>query len=338
LLSRRANTNPGKRIQHRAASTGFWFIFIALVMASGQPRIATGEKHTGVKMECFAIQIAPRSISVLDGKGQEHTILTDRDYTTLITKGAHVTLWYSKQGGVLHLEDIDLPKESLFLTEDDIRRAVQHILILPTTKDVENSQGIIDAIAEYFRDTAGWSVAPAEQGAKIEKNIKSSESNLDAITPQSSQADQQRLMEAQGNMAAKIAAEARVDAVLEINVEKVKAQVKKGVAKWDDMTELISASKTRALGAVTGLGGNGWVYAATVNLNLWSRNGKLLWNRRRGFAALGYQVGVGFQYRARPLTEVYADQAAVQQWLAITLGRFAPPDKSQPPLGVTRKN
>jgi hypothetical protein len=123
----------------------------------------------------------------------------------------------------------------------------------------------------------------------------------------------------------KIAAETRADAVLEVKVEKVKAQVRGGVASWDNATEVVASKGTRALSKLTVTGGRGWVYAATVDMKLWSHDGKLLWKQRRGFAALGFQEGMGSRYRERPLTEIYADEETMQQWLVATLGELAPP-------------
>jgi hypothetical protein len=69
----------------------------------------------------------------------------------------------------------------------------------------------------------------------------------------------------------------------------------------------------------------GWVYAATADMSLWSQSGKLLWKKRRGFAVLAVQSGMGGKYRERPLKEVYDDNAAMQHWLLGTLSQLAPP-------------
>jgi hypothetical protein len=71
----------------------------------------------------------------------------------------------------------------------------------------------------------------------------------------------------------------------------------------------------------------GWVFAVTADMNLWSQSGKLLWKKRRGFAVLAVQSGMGGKYRERPLKEVYDDNAAMQRWLIDTLGQLAPPVK-----------
>ena len=96
------------------------------------------------------------------------------------------------------------------------------------------------------------------------------------------------------------------------------------------MTEPVASRKTRTLSPFSVLGGNGWVHAATADMNLWSHDGKLLWKKRRGFAVLALQTGIGASYRERPLTDVYQDRDAMQRWLSETLGQLAPPIKGIP--------
>jgi hypothetical protein len=128
----------------------------------------------------------------------------------------------------------------------------------------------------------------------------------------------------------KIAEESRSDAVMDVRVSKVKAKVRGVVASWDGMTEVVGSRKAHALNPMAGLGGKGWVYAATVDLNLWSNTGKLLWKKHQGFAALGVQSGMSVKYHERPLTEVYQDSRAMQNWLENTLGDLAPPLRRGP--------
>jgi hypothetical protein len=65
-------------------------------------------------------------------------------------------------------------------------------------------------------------------------------------------------------------------------------------------------------------------------MSLYSQTGNLLWKKRRGFAVLGVQSGMGTKYRERPLAEVYTDTGAVQRWLQDTLGQLAPPTYATP--------
>jgi hypothetical protein len=60
----------------------------------------------GTKLEGYATAVTPTSITVFDKKNQEIEIVTDKDYTALVGIAAPVTVWYTSQGGVNHLEDI----------------------------------------------------------------------------------------------------------------------------------------------------------------------------------------------------------------------------------------
>ena len=196
---------------------------------------------------------------------------------------------------------------------------------------MDNSEGLISAISKYLADNAGWFVAPPELAVEIAKPHQGlPASPLDAIDPNTGEVDMQRYLQPQRSLMTTIAEETRSDAVLEVSVIKVKAKVRASVASWDDMTEAVASRKSRVLSPLAGLGGNGWVYAATAEMNLWSQTGKLLWKKRRGFAVLGMQSGMGSKYRARPLTEVYVDSGAMQRWLEGTLGQLAPPLKETP--------
>lgn len=290
-----------------------------LLCASENPR------HKGTKLEGYTTAVQPDRITVFDKKGQEFEFLTDKDYTSIVGLGAEVTVWYTNQGGVYRLEDVICPNESFFLTADQIRTNIKRIIILPRSEGVENTEGLFTAISKYLEDNAGWFVAPPELAEEIANQAKPSPSSLEAIDPTSGQVDMQRFLEAQGSLVMKIAAETRADAVLEVKVEKVKARVRGSVASWDDVTEVVAGKRTRALSKLTLIGGKGWVYAATVDMDLWNRSGKLLWKNRRGLAALGFQVGMGSNYRERPLTEFYADEEALEKWLVATLGELAPP-------------
>jgi hypothetical protein len=193
---------------------------------------------------------------------------------------------------------------------------------------VENTQGLISAISQYLADNAGWFVAPPEMAVEIAGRSKDSASSLDAIDSNTGEVDMQRYMNPLHALIMTIAQETRSDAVLVILILKVKATVRRGIAEWDDMTEPVASRKSRAFSP---FGDRGWVYAATADMSLWNQSGNLLWKKRRGFAVLGMQTGVGSKYRERPLTEVYEDSAAVQHWLAETLRALTSPLHGPPP-------
>jgi hypothetical protein len=311
----------------RRLHLAFGVAALICVIGGSAPIVAAQKpQHRGVKLEGFATVVTPDSISVFDKKNREIEILTDKDYTSLVGIAAPVTVWYTTEGGANHLEDIIYAaKAGTFAPAQSIRNSIRRIIILPHSEGVENSQGLISAISQYLADNTGWFAAPPELAIEIASRIKGSNSPLDAIDPDTGQVDMQRYLEPQRRLMRAIAEETHSDAVLEIQMVKVKARVRSSIASWDDMTEPVASRKSRALSPLGALGGKGWVYAATADMSLWSESGKLLWKCRRGFAVLAVQSGMGVKYRERPLTEVYDDTGAMQRWLESTLGPLAPP-------------
>jgi hypothetical protein len=302
-------------------------VICVIAVICGSTLAAQKPQHTGTKLEGFATIVTSDSITVFDKKNQMVEVHTDKDYSALVGIAAPVTVWYTTEGGINHLEDIEYPKQAgTFVPPDLIRENIKRIIILPRTGGVDDSQGLVKAISKYLADNTGWYVAPPELAAEIASRTKSSNSPLDAIDPDTGQVDMQRYLEPQRGLMSMIANETRSDAVLEINIVKVKANVRSGIASWDDMTEPVASRKARSLTPWEGMS-KGWVSAVTADMNLWSQSGKLLWKKRRGFAVLGVQSGMGGKYRERPLKEVYDDTAAMQRWLVATLSQLAPPTR-----------
>ena len=300
-------------------------IICVIGVICGATLAAQKPEHTGTKVEGFATIVTPDSITVFDKKNQMVEIRTDKDYSALVGIAAPVTVWYTTEGGINHLEDIVYPKqEATFVPADSIRENIKRIIILPRTEGVDDSQGLVKAISQYLVENTGWYVAPPDLAAEIASRTKSPNSPLDAIDPDTGQVDMQRYLEPQRGLITTIANETRSDAVLEINIVKVKANVRSGIASWDDMTEPVASRKARSLTPFGGMN-KGWVFAVTADMNLWSQSGKLLWKKRRGFAVLAVQSGMAGKYRERPLKEVYDDNAAMQHWLLGTLSQLAPP-------------
>jgi hypothetical protein len=286
--------------------------------------------HTGTKLEGFATVVTPDSITVYDKKTGEIEIHTDVDYSSLVGIAAPVTVWYTTRDGVNHLEDIVYPHNGTFIARDLIQENIKRIIILPRVEDVDDSQGLINAISTYLADNAGWFVAPPELALEIASRAKASASPLDAINPDTGDVNMQGYLEPQRSLMTTITQASRTDAVLEVQVVKVKANVRGSVASWDDMTEPVASRKSRTLSPFGAMESKGWVDAATADMSLWSHTGKLLWKKRRGFAVLALQSGITAKYRPRPLTEVYANSDAMQRWLGDTLGQLAPPVKMEP--------
>jgi hypothetical protein len=302
-------------------------VICAICVISGSaPVRAQKPQHTGTKLEGFATVVTPDSIMVFDKKNHEIQIFTDKDYSALVGIAAPVTVWYTTKDGVNHLEDIIYPvRAGTFLPTEEIRNSIRRLIILPEVEGVDDSQGLVNAISKYLADNAGWYVAPPELASEIASRNKGSASPLDAINPDTGQVDIQKYLEPQPSLMITIAEETRSDAVLELRIVKVKANVHSSIASWDDMSEPVASRKSRAFSPLGALGGKGWVYAVTADMNLWSKSGKLLWKKRRGFAVLGVQTGMGTKYRERPLKEVYDDNGVMQHWLVDTLGQLAPP-------------
>lgn len=319
----------------RAWKVAFFTVFLVIcviwaICGSGTALAAQKPQHTGTKLEGFATIVTPDSITVFDKKNQIVEIQTDKDYTALVGIAAPVTVWYTTKGGMNYLEDIVYPNQGgTFVPKSQILENIKRIIILPRPEDVENTQGLISAISKYLTDSAGWFVAPPELAVEVASRVKGPISAPDAIDSDTGQVDMQRYLEFQRAMMTAIAQQTRSDAVLEVRIVKVKASVRSGIASWDDMTEPVTSRKARTLTSWERVG-DGWVYAVTAEMNLWSQTGTLLWKKRRGFAVLGMQSGIKLKYRERPLNEVYDDSAAMQRWLEETLGQLAPLIRQSP--------
>ena len=87
----------------------FCACLIWVIWGLGTTLAAPKPQHTGIKLEGYATVVTPNSITVFDKKNQEIEILTDKDYTSLVGIAAPVTVWYTTEGGVNHLEDIVYP-------------------------------------------------------------------------------------------------------------------------------------------------------------------------------------------------------------------------------------
>ena len=201
-----------------------------------------------------------------------------------------------------------------------LRAQIKRIAIWPRPEDVENTEGLMTAISRYLADKAGWFVSPPELAQEIANRAKAPTSSLDAIDPNTGDVDLQRYMQPQRSLVVTLAEETRSDAVLEVKVVKVKADVRGYVASWDRMTESVANTKSRSFAP---FGGKGWAYAATADMYLWSAAGKLLWKERRGFALLGVKSGVSSNFRERPLTDVYPNSGLMERWLDGTFSQLA---------------
>jgi hypothetical protein len=126
-----------------------------------------------------------------------------------------------------------------------------------------------------------------------------------------------------------IARETKVNAVLEISVEQVDAEVKRSEAAWDGVEEPISAPKgllASAKSAVTSQ--KETAPAATVVFKLWDSRGKLMWSNRRGFALLALREGRELQERS--LTEVVQNTDNMERWFEMVFRSILPASSLSP--------
>jgi hypothetical protein len=304
-------------------------LFILLVGAGatlGHSAQSSGKsEHRGTKIEGYATTVTPDTLTLLDKKNQVLEIHTDKDYSSVVGIAAPITVWYTSEGGVNRLEDIIYPRRSAEIVPPDLLRAnIKRTIILPRSEEIEDDQELVAAVSKYLSDNANWYVAPSDLAVEMASRVEPPGTSDPEIDPETGLLDMQRYLARHGGAMARIARQTHTDAVLEMEIDKVKASVRGGIASWDDVSEPVESRFDRGLTPFPSLS-KGWVYAASVDFKLWSSSGKLLWKRRRGFAVMATESGLSGKYHERPLKQVYANAPFMQQWLVETLGQLAPP-------------
>jgi hypothetical protein len=256
-----------------------------------------------------AITVDSTFVTIQDSSGRIVTVVCKDDFTLKVAAGSEVTAWYTPKEGFNYLDWLEYPLENFFVPAEQIRRHIKKIVILPNY-GVPDSNGLVDRIAEYVGSNLGWYVAPAMLAEEVRKRSRQTTSTLNAIDPASGDFDMKVYLDSQRRLIAR----------LEVTVEQVQAKFWKQIAVWDGIMEPVAGKATRLAGQLMPISINGKVPAATVEMKLWDSNGKLLWSNRRGFAVLYVCTGVGNNFRERPLSEVYQNEAGVSDWLAAALG------------------
>jgi hypothetical protein len=290
----------------------------------GLPAVAGGrEKPLGqLQIKGKAVTVDSTFVTIQDSSGQIVTVVCKEDFTLKVAVGSEVTAWYTPKEGFNYLDWLQYPPENFFVPAEQIRRHIKKIVVLPNY-GVPDSKVLVDRIAGYVESNLGWYVAPAMLAEEIRKRSARTSSALDAIDPASGQFDMKAYLDSQRRLIARLASETRVNAVLEVTVERVQAKFWNQIAVWDGVMEPVAGKAALFAGHMTPFSINGNVPAATVEMKLWDSHGKLLWSNRRGFAVLYVRTGVGNNFRERPLTEVYQNEAGVNDWLAAALGTLA---------------
>jgi hypothetical protein len=311
------------RIWRRAFRQDFQVLLVLLVL--GLPTVAGGreKRQEHWQDEGRVVSIEPTQVTIVDGTGQRVTLVCEEDFTLKVAVGSEVTAWYTTKDGVNHLDWLEYPLENFFVPAEQIRGQIKKIAVLPNS-DVPDSGELVNRIVAYLEKNLGWYVTPAMLVEEIRKRSGRMDSTLDVIDPATGVFDMKQYLDSQHLLIGRLASETRANAVLEVTVEEVQAKFYNQVADWDGVTEPVASKATRYEVRISPFPINGDVPAATVEMKLWDSQGKLLWSNRRGFAVLYVRRGFGNNFRERPLTEVYQNQAAMDEWLADTLGSLAP--------------
>lgn len=325
LLISTNRQNPGKPRNCRSRSVPVRAILVLLLSCSG---LATASPTKTVKRETreikgVVLEVQPTRIT-LQSKGESVTLTAFDDYTDRLATGAEVTAWYYPQdSGPGVLKALDYPPESLFVPVGEIQNRVHRLALVPQSQ-IPDADGLYDVIRDYLQTNFGWYVAPKYLVAEVTRKAQRAGSILDATDAKTGSLDLSKYLNKSQSMMPSLAAQTRSDAVLEVEVVQVEAQVRRLVAAWDGVEQPVAGTATRTLAKFSVMPHRGKVSAATVELKLFDAKGKLLWRNRRGLAVLQVLAGVGNHLRDRPLPEFLNDTPAVQTWLSETFKSVGP--------------
>jgi hypothetical protein len=269
------------------------------------------------------------TIMSLMGNGKLLPLTTEEDFTEKVAKGSKVTAWYSEQGGTYTLTWLEYPLENSFTSSRSIRGRVRKAIILPNSS-VPNADALYDATTQFLESNLKWRFAPRARVAEIRQSKISTASTAEVVSAPNGQADPAQTVKDQLELIPLIARETKVNAVLEIIVEKVAADVRHSVAVWDGVEEPIGAPKGLLASAQSVVAPQkDTVPAATVVFKLWDSRGKLMWSNRQGFALLALREGK--ELRERSLAEVFQNNENVQRWLEMVFRSILPAPSAYPP-------
>jgi hypothetical protein len=324
----------------RDVSKGAWwvgkrlvlpFLYGTVILA---PAVTAGarEKEEGgaVRVYGYVTKVERNRITImsLTGNAKLLSLTTQEDFTEKVAKGSKVTAWYFEQGDTYTLKWLEYPLENSFTSSRSIRGRVRKAIILPRSS-VPNADALYDTTAQFLESNLKWRFAPRAIAEDILRPKTTTASAAEVVNPSNRQGDPVQLAKNQRELIPVIAREAKVNAVLEMSVEQMAADVKRSVAVWDGVEEPISAPKgllASAKSIVTP--GKETVPAATVVFQLWDSRGKLMWSNRRGFALLALREGK--EFRERSLTEVLGNTDNVQRWLEMVFRSILPASGPSP--------
>jgi len=287
--------------------------------SSGEKKEAGAEQVYGYVMKVESHRI---TIMSLTGNGKVLPLTTQEDFTEKVAKGSKVTAWYFAQGNTYTLKWLEYPLENSFTSSRSIRGRVRRAIILPSSS-VPEADALYDMTAQFLETNLKWRFAPRALAEDVRQGNTKTASSAEVTNPSNGRGNPAPTTKEEGDLIPLIAREAKVNAVLEIDVEQVEANVKRSVATWDGVEEPVHASKgTLASGKPVTAPPKDTMPAATVVFRLRDSRGKLMWSNRRGFALLALREGN--ELRERPLTEVFQNTDNVQAWLEMVFRSILP--------------
>ncbi len=278
-----------------------------------------------------ALEVTPNTITVLGPDLKQVTISTREDFTEKVATGSKVTAWYNAVDSGYALHWLSYSLENDFVAPARIMSQVKSVALLPDSK-MPDADGLADAITDYIKTNLGWRVAPKMWAAYIRKQLQKKTSTLNAFDAKTGKFNMNRYLHGKDNLIPTLARRARVNAVLEIQIEKVDAPVSHKVAVWDGVQDQLSGKTVRTISKIDVVAGReSKVPATTVVLKLWSPQQKLLWSNRRGYATLERYEGLQDKLVSWPLANSLVDSQAVDRWMKMVFAsflQFAPPPRN----------
>ncbi len=259
--------------------------------------------------------VTARTIRLEAADGRSREIVTSQSYTERVFPGQNVTVWYRQIGGAEKLDRIEYPLEYLAARPEEFLPPIKRVILLPASNAGDAGE-IFAAIERRLEADRHWVVASRLLSEEVRRRDQKARGVNAALTAPANPYSPAPIESASPELIRKVADAARADAVLETRVEYSVLPVRSHTAEWDGQREKFGSTSGRITMAMTLRKVEGRVPVATIVLRLFDRQGKLLWNYRRGFGVLALQVSSKNEFRDRPLAERARDVAFMEAWLA----------------------
>ncbi len=271
-------------------------------------------KHETRKATGLVANVEAGQITIQSKDGATLVLTTFEDYRDRVTVGSEVTaVYYPQDSGNPVLKSLDYPAEVMFVPGGAISAHVHKIALLPNSQ-IPDADMLYDSVTDYLKSSIGWYVAPTYLTEEVSRRAQGG-SMLSAMDPRTGDFDMAAYLKHSDSVIATVASGTRSDAVLELDVIRVEAQVDRLLATWDGVDEPVAGRAVRTLDRFSMFPHRGELPAATVELKLWDAKGNLLWRNRRGLALLEVMNGKGTHLEDRPLPVALGDSERMQHWM-----------------------